>query len=74
MLERVSGRMGKGRYEDMSLTMIAIWRPWSFERGMCSRRVVLPLPRKPESRVTGSCLMTVSLTLRSVWDGELSAE
>jgi hypothetical protein len=39
MLERGED-WGMGRYEDMSLTITAIWRPWELERRMCSRKVV----------------------------------
>lgn len=50
----------------MSLTITAMRRLWELDRRMCSRRVVFPLPKKPDRRVTGSCLRVVFLTLMSV--------
>lgn len=44
----------------MSLTIRAQRRPWSLDLRILLRRVVLPDPRKPESRVTGSRLSLVS--------------
>jgi len=59
----------KGTYKDISLTITAIRNPCSLDRRMCSSRVVLPLPRKPDSKVTGNCLILGSVTLKSVRQG-----
>ena len=49
-------------YEAISLTMTAMRSPWSGDLRMCSKRVVFPLPKKPDISVTGSCLNTGPVT------------
>ena len=61
-------RRGMETYEGMSLTIPAIRRPWEVDWRMCSSSVVLPLLRKPEISVPGSCLIFGSLTaVPSTW-------
>jgi hypothetical protein len=51
------GGIEKGEYENMSFAITAVLRPCSVDFRVCSNNVLLPEPRKPESRVTGSCLI-----------------